>query len=498
MSAASAPVMQMPLVELLSLTDSTVAESNVMIRGVQTDSRKVVPGDLFIAVPGEVHDGRQFIEQAVASGAVAVVAEPPVAGFIEAIPVPLLEQVELAGELGFIVAKFYQKPSDTLAVVGVTGTNGKTTTSWLTAQLIRSMGKTCGVIGTLGSTLSDNISDAGNTTPDAVTLQRRLADWRDKGVEAVCMEVSSHALVQGRANGVTFAAAVFTNLSRDHLDYHGTMEAYGRAKMQLFTAQGLPYAIVNLDDSYSAKLLAAASGETRALTYSANGNAAADVVISNAVFSARGIRAYIRSPWGDGEITSPLAGDFNLANLAAAITTAATLTDNFSALLDAVADLQTVPGRMQLIPNALNMQLIVDYAHTPDALEQVLLAIRPHVSGQLITVFGCGGDRDAGKRSVMGRVACEHSDRCVVTSDNPRGENPTAILHDIEAGCTGNYQLVVDRALAIEKALDSASAGDCVLVAGKGHEDYQIVGAQRLHFSDEEQILKFLAKRGET
>jgi len=498
MNAASALRTQMPLVELLSLVDSTAAESSVMVSGVQTDSRKVIPGDLFIAVPGEKHDGRQFIEQAVASGAVAVVAEPPVAGFVDAIAVPLLEQVELAGELGFIAAKFYQKPSDTLAVVGVTGTNGKTTTSWLAAQLIRSMGKTCGVIGTLGSTLSDNISDAANTTPDAVSLQRGLADWRDEGVKAVCMEVSSHGLVQGRANGVTFEAGVFTNLSRDHLDYHGTMEAYGRAKMQLFTAQALPYAIVNFDDSYSANLLAVVSDETRVLTYSACGNPAADVVISDAVFSAEGISAHIHSPWGDGEISSPLAGDFNLENLAAAITAAAILTDDFSELLDVVAGLQAVPGRMQLIPNAFNMQLVVDYAHTPDALEQVLLALRPHVSGELITVFGCGGDRDSGKRSVMGRVACEHSDRCIVTSDNPRGENPTAILQDIEVGCTGNYQMVVDRAQAIEKALGSARAGDCVLIAGKGHEDYQIVGARRLHFSDEEQVLKFLTKRGET
>ena len=498
MNAANALRTQMPLVELLSLVDSTVAEYGVMVRGVQTDSRKVIPGDLFIAVPGERHDGRQFIEQAVANGAVAVVAEPPVAGFVDTISIPLLEQVELAGELGFIAAKFYQKPSDTLSVVGVTGTNGKTTTSWLAAQLIRSMGKTCGVIGTLGSTLGDNISDAVNTTPDAVTLQRGLAAWRDMDVDAVCMEVSSHALVQGRANGVTFEAGVFTNLSRDHLDYHGTMEAYGRAKTQLFTTQELPYAIVNLDDSYTAKLLAVISDETRVLTYSASGNPSADVVISDAVFSAEGIRAHIHSPWGDGTISSPLAGDFNLANLAASITTAAVLTDDFSLLLTAVADLKPVPGRMQLIPNELDMQLVVDYAHTPDALEQVLLALRPHVSGELITVFGCGGDRDSGKRSVMGRVACEHSDRCIVTSDNPRGENPAAIMQDIEAGCIGSYQLVVDRAQAIEKALDSAGAGDCVLIAGKGHEHYQIVGAQRLHFSDEEQVLKILASRGKS
>ncbi len=481
---------EMPLSDLLCIADR--AHRDVMVTGIQIDSRKVQAGDLFLALPGEHHDGREFIEQAVASGAIAVLAEPPVAGYVDELGVPLLEQAELAQDVGVIASKLYAQPSAALHVVGITGTNGKTTTSWLTAQLARALGKSCGVIGTLGATLGDEVGDAANTTPDAVALQRQLSDWRDRAVFCVAMEVSSHALVQGRVNGVSFETAVFTNLSRDHLDYHGTMAAYGRAKTQLFSAPGPAHAVVNLDDDYSAQLLSVIDSDTRVLTYSAKGNSLADVVISEAAFHAGGVTAQLHSPWGDGQFSSPLVGDFNLANLAAAIASVALMTDDFAGLLQAVAQLKTVPGRMQLVPNELGVQLVVDYAHTPDALEHALLALKPHVSGRMITVFGCGGDRDRGKRAIMGRIASDLSQLCLVTSDNPRGENPMSILREIESGCSGDYVLVVDRARAIAMALREARAGDCILVAGKGHEDYQIIQGERRHFSDVEQLQRAL------
>ncbi|MEH6593318.1 MAG: UDP-N-acetylmuramoyl-L-alanyl-D-glutamate--2,6-diaminopimelate ligase [Halioglobus sp.] len=477
------------------LQDSRHAFDNVMITGIQLDSRKVSDGDLFLALPGDAHDGRQFIEQAVANGAAAVVAEAPVAGFVDQIPVPLIELMELGQEAGCIASRFYANPSSDMHVVGVTGTNGKTTTTALIAQLGRRLNHAVGVIGTLGSSLDGSVSAAVNTTPDPVSMQGQLSQWRDQGVFAVAMEVSSHALVQGRVSGTQFETAVFTNLSRDHLDYHGTMEAYGRAKKQLFTLKGLRHAVVNLDDDYAAQVLAIIPTEVKVLTYSAAGNTAADVVFEAVHFNAVGVSARLRTPWGSRRCTSPLRGGFNLSNLAAAITVLLLAGEDLDALLTVVPDLQAVPGRMQPVVVEGGLQVLVDYAHTPAALEQALRALRPHVAGRLLTVFGCGGDRDRGKRSVMGRLACELSDRVIVTSDNPRSEHPLAILREIESGCTGSYQLIEDRAEAIHAALAEAVAGDCVLVAGKGHEDYQIIDDERHYFSDEQQIRQYLAGR---
>ncbi len=492
MMAASA-VAPLSLAELLG--SSGCIGGDTLIRGLQLDSRKVRSGDLFLAVSGDVHDGRQFIEQAVANGAVAVVAEAPVAGFVDVLPVPLLEVPELRFDVGSLAARFYRHPSRDLYTVGVTGTNGKTTTSHLLAQLGRSLGKSYGVIGTLGATLDDTVADSANTTPDAVSLQQQLAKWRDQGVDAVSMEVSSHALVQGRVNGVEFETAIYTNLSHDHLDYHGSMSAYGRAKLQLFASEGLRHAVVNLDDDYSPQVLGAAlDAGVRVLTYSISG-AAADVRVENARFHAGGVEAELHTPWGDGHFASPLPGEFNLANLAAAVTAVILDGEDFLTVLEAVARLQPVPGRMQVIPNGLGLQVIVDYAHSPDALEQVLAALRAHVSGELVTVFGCGGDRDRAKRQVMGRVACLLSDRVIITNDNPRSEEPAAILADIATGCSGNYVLMPDRAEAIARAIGDACPGDCVVIAGKGHEDYQIVEANRHYFSDAEQARSALAQR---
>lgn len=482
----------MPLARLLD--NPACVGGETMISGLHLDSRKVRPGDLFLAMPGEVHDGRQFIEQAVANGAAAVVAQAPVAGFVDALPVPLVELPDLRLDAGPLAARFYGYPSRALHMVGVTGTNGKTTTSRLVAQLGRSLGKSYGVIGTLGATLDDSVSASANTTPDPVSLQQQLAQWRDQGVHGVSMEVSSHALVQGRVSGVEFETAIYTNLSHDHLDYHGSMEDYGRAKLQLFASRGLRHAVINLDDGYAQQVLAAVGENVRVLTYS-SGGAAADVCVHNARFHIGGVDAELSSPWGRGGFSSPLPGEFNLANLAAAVTSVVLAGENLSAVLEAIARLRPVPGRMQVVPNSLGLQVIVDYAHTPDALEQVLASLKAHVSGALVTVFGCGGDRDRAKRQVMGRVASRLSDRVILTSDNPRSEDPAAILADIATGCSGNFVLLPDRAAAIAEAIGSARPGDCVVIAGKGHEDYQIVEGQRLHFSDEEQALGALARR---
>ena len=482
----------MSLPQLLGSDNGAYAD--IMISGMQLDSRKVRPGDLFLALPGEMHDGRQFIEQAVANGAAAVLAEAPVAGFVDAIAVPLVEFPELHFEAGLLAARFYRNPSNSMHVMGVTGTNGKTTTSRINAQLTRALGSPCGVIGTLGATLTDEVAAARNTTPDALSLQQQLAQWLAQGVVAVSMEVSSHALDQGRVSGVEFATAIYTNLSHDHLDYHGSMDAYGRAKLRLFASEGLQYAVINADDPFVDSVRSAVSAGAQVVTYSARG-AAADVRIVNARFQAEGVRAELRSPWGVADFFSPLPGDFNLANLAASVAALVLSGENLSAVLDAVAKLQSVPGRMALVPNTLDFQVIVDYAHTPHALEQVLMALRPYVSGALVTVFGCGGDRDREKRQFMGRVACSLSDRVMVTSDNPRSEEPLQIMREIESGCTGEYTLMVDRAEAIAAAVAAAAPGDCVVIAGKGHEDYQLVDGVRLPFSDEAHARAALAGR---
>lgn len=485
----------MPSLTLASVLDMPECRAaNTMINGVQIDSRKVKAGDLFLAIPGEIHDGRQFIEQAVACGAAAVVAEPPVAGFVDALAVPLIEVPDLQQESGLIASRFHGLPSANLHMVGVTGTNGKTTTSRLVAQLVRMQGRSCGVIGTLGASLDETVGQGSNTTPDAVSLQQQLSAWYEQGVHAVSMEVSSHAMVQGRVNGVCFETAVFTNLSHDHLDYHGSMDAYGRAKLSLFVSEGLKHALLNLDDEFSARIRDAVEPDVRVITYSVS-DPSADVFVERADFSAGQVTGVLRTPWGTGEFVSPLPGDFNLANLAAAVSAVTLAGESFDSVLDTASRLRSVPGRMQSLPNALGIQVIVDYAHTPDALEQVLKALKPHVEGDLVAVFGCGGDRDREKRQVMGRVACAIADKVLVTSDNPRGEDPDAILADIESGCSGDYSLEVDRASAIERAVNEASPGDCVVIAGKGHEDYQIVEGDYLHFSDEEQALAALAMR---
>ncbi|TCO76201.1 UDP-N-acetylmuramoyl-L-alanyl-D-glutamate--2,6-diaminopimelate ligase [Chromatocurvus halotolerans] len=468
---------------LSDLLESSVAPA-ITVTGIHSDSRQIQPGDLFFALPGDRHDGRHFIRQAVARGASAVVAEPPVAPEDFPTEVPVIERADLQQQLGPIAARFFGEPSRYLRMTGVTGTNGKTTVSQLTGQLLRACGYPCGVIGTLGASLDGTPQDALNTTPDAIGLQRQLAVWREAGAVATVMEASSHALVQGRVNGVQFDTAVFTNLSRDHLDYHGSMAAYAEAKLRLFLMPGLRSAVINLDDPAARSLIERIAGRSDILTVSVKGDPAATLRLSGAQYTRSGLQAQLATPWGEAPIQCPLIGAFNLSNVAGAVAAAVLSGCDFDQVVARLPQLTAVPGRMQTVPNARGLQVVIDYAHTPDALEKALSALRDHVRGRLLVVFGCGGDRDRGKRAAMGCIACAFADVVYVTSDNPRHEEPASIMDEVAAGCSGNYSLVQDRAEAIHSAIASAREGDCVLIAGKGHENYQVVGADKRPFSD--------------
>ncbi len=471
----------LPLSDVLGMK----LDQDLQVGGLQLDSRLLQAGDLFLAISGDQHDGRDYIAQAVAAGAVAIVADRGVtelqrtaAGFL-----PLLEVDELAQKASGYASRFYAEPSTDIYLAGITGTNGKTTTSRLAAQLLRRQFGQCGVMGTLGSVLDDGVDETLNTTPDAVSLQWQLAEWRSMGVGHVTLEVSSHSLVQGRVAANRFDTAVFTNLSHDHLDYHGDMSRYADAKAQLFAFEGLKSAVINLDDDYAVELQKRLAPSVDLVRYSL-ANEQAELVASHIRYAGDGIRAHLRSPWGRGELHSPLPADFNLSNLLAAIAVVCSAGASLEDVLEHVPQLQGVPGRMEYVANSLQLQLVVDYAHTPDALLQALSALRPHTTGQLICVFGCGGDRDAEKRPLMGRVATEHADRVIVTSDNPRSEDPNTIIEDVLAGCEFDVEVDADRAGAIKHAVSSARPGDCILIAGKGHETYQQVGAERFPFSD--------------
>ncbi|MEM1156478.1 MAG: UDP-N-acetylmuramoyl-L-alanyl-D-glutamate--2,6-diaminopimelate ligase, partial [Pseudomonadota bacterium] len=330
--------------------------------------------------------------------------------------------------------------------------------------------------------------------PDPISLQRQLAAWRADDISTVAMEVSSHALAQGRVGGAEFDTAIYTNLSHDHLDYHGTMERYLGAKLQLFRMAGLQHALVNTDDQYAPAVLAATPSGINIWTFSAADDAA-DIRIELLDIDATGMSGRLRTPWGDGSFSSSLLGRFNLSNIAVAVAAIVLAGEDISDALAAVSQLRAVPGRMQTIANDAGVQVIIDYAHTPDALEKVLTTLQPQITGSLVTVFGCGGDRDRSKRSMMGAIASALSTRVLVTSDNPRNEDPDAIMTDIAKGCSGDYQLIGDRGEAITTAIEQAEEGDCIVIAGKGHEDYQIIEGERRHFSDQEHATAALLKR---
>jgi len=466
--------------------------------GLCLDSRRLQPGDLFLAVPGATVDGRRFIDDALAAGAVAVLAEAE----------GLVDQVEgvvpVAGlntQISDIAGRFFGEPSEKLMITGITGTNGKTTTSQLLAQLFSLAGTPAAVIGTLGHGLyrdgRADLSDTGMTTPDAVTVQSLLADYVAAGAKQVAMEVSSHSLDQARVASVHFTTAVFTNLSRDHLDYHGDLVSYAQAKMRLFAMPGVQHAVINVDDPVGAELASHLAPSVELFGYSLN-NPGAQITAEQVRLSADGISAQLRTPWGDGELRSRLLGRFNLENLLAVVAVACAQGMTFESVLSLVPALQPVPGRMEMLGATGGPRVVIDYAHTPSALENVLSTLREHCDGQLWCVFGCGGDRDRGKRPLMGEVASRLADRVVITSDNPRGEDPEAIINEILGGLdsAATVNVLADRVEAIRYAIDGAGEGDLVLIAGKGHEEHQLVGSQRLPFSDRDEAGLALELRG--
>lgn len=470
------------------------------IHGLCLDSRKVQAGDLFVALAGSVSDGKHYIEQAVAAGAVAVLyeAEPnqDSAVGVGQNGIAHIALVALRNKLGYIAERFYGMPSQHLWMIGVTGTNGKTTCSQLLAQCLDGVTHRCGVIGTLGNGFPGALDAGTHTTPDAVSVHALLADLHARGASSVCMEVSSHALVQRRVAGVAFDLALFTNLSRDHLDYHGDMNAYGAAKAALFDFPELSIAIINHDDSFGQALLRrlqSAVDAGRDLLLLSYGLEQGDVCAKAIVQQRDGMLIDAVTPAGEVQLRSRLIGRFNASNLLAVL---ACLLQSGMDLAQAAARLtqcQAVPGRLEgFAGSSIQPVVVVDYAHTPDALEQALLALREHAQGQLWCVFGCGGDRDRGKRALMGAVAERLADRIVVTDDNPRHEDPQRIIDDILSGMRLRPLVQRDRRAAIHFAIHEAGQGDTVLVAGKGHEDYQQIGDERLPFSDRALVRELL------
>jgi len=467
-----------------------------VVHGIVDDSRKVRAGDLYCACPGARHDGRDYIADALDRGAAAVAFESG-DGWLPAVStaVPLVPVAGLHGQLGAIAARFYHYPGRHLRVVGITGTNGKTSVSQLLAAMLNALGERCAAIGTLGYGFPPELTSTGYTTPDAISLQAILYDLLAGGARAVALEASSHGLQQGRLGDTPVQTAVFTNLTRDHLDYHGDFAAYGAAKASLFHRRGLQTAVMNIDDPFGAELAAGLDPAVACVTVSLY-DRGADIHCRSAGFETHGVRAVVHTPWGDGELVSSLLGDFNLANLLAVIGVACSAGHALPAVLRAVRGLQPVEGRLQVVHDSEPM-VVVDYAHTPDALAKALAACRRHTAGRLWLVFGCGGDRDRGKRPQMGAVAASGADCVVVTSDNPRNEDPQRIIAEVLGGMGAMSGAVVevDRAAAIRLAVQGAAPGDCVLVAGKGHEDYQEIGGRRLPFKDSEQVRTALAAR---
>ena len=474
-------------------------------RHLRLDSRSIQPGDVFVAVAGGTSDGRRHLGDATARGAAAALVDAD--GWDgAAASIPLRAVPELRQQLGSLAAEYYGRPSERLTSVGVTGTNGKTSCSQWIAQVLSREGRRCAVIGTVGIGFPGTLDASDLTTPDPVSLQREVRRLLDAGAQALAMEVSSIGLAQRRVDGMHFDVALFTNLTRDHLDFHETMEKYEAAKSVLFGWPGLRHAVINLDDEAGCRFAALARDQGVAVIgYSARGDSAARpmaprLLAHDVRATAGGLSFELRADGNAWPIDVALVGHFNVANLLGVIGASYGCGIPFEAAVAALPQLEPPPGRMQRVDTLSEPLVIVDYAHTPDALTQALEALRPMVrarNGLLWLVFGAGGDRDPGKRAPMGAAAAAGADVVVVTSDNPRTEDPARIVAQVASGARAARQLEteVDRAQAIAQAVQRAAPSDVVLIAGKGHEDYQVVGSTRLPFSDLEQARSALASR---
>ena len=471
------------------------------IRGVAYDSRKVEPGEVFVAIAGLKQDGRRFVEEALARGAAAVVLEGE--DIFQGRDVGRILVGSSREALAHLADGYFGHPSGALTLIGITGTNGKTTTSYLVEALLAAQGRRTGVIGTVVYRIGDVSLPAGQTTPEALETQSLLRRMQDAGVTGVAMEVSSHALALSRVEGIDFDVAVFTNLTQDHLDFHATMDAYRAAKRHLFellAAGSKPSraAVVNADDASGMAMVTGLP--LRTLTYAVRERA--DIHPERWSSGAEGIRMSVRTPSGPMDLASPLVGEHNVDNLLAATGVGIALGMETAAIARALGSVATVPGRFERVEAGQPFLVVVDYAHTPDALERTLETARKlrGPSGRLAVVFGCGGDRDRGKRPLMGEIASRLADHVWVTSDNPRSEAPAAIIADIVAGIPAGaardrHETIADRKAAIQRALTWAVAGDVVVIAGKGHETYQIVGSEVLPFDDRAQARAALAGR---
>lgn len=463
------------------------------LHGLKLDSRKVSHGDCFVAVQGHQIDGRLFIRQAIEAGAVAVLQQANSFSVDFSGPVPVICVPQLPTLLSQLGGQFYQHPSQQLALVGVTGTNGKTTVTHLVAQLYQSAGRSAAVLGTLGSGFIGHLLTEKNTTPDALTVQARLAAFAHEGADVVAMEVSSHALVQDRVSALQFSAVVATNISRDHLDYHGSMEAYAEAKADLLHNYPARHRIYNLDDARVREWYRGDAGE---IGYTLEGRTGPGTILSatNLTFSEQGAQFTLH--WLGDEVTvySPLVGRFNVSNVLAALAVLVADDTPLDVLAAAVALLRPVAGRMETFTSTDKPMAIVDYAHTPDALEQVLQAARGHCKGRLWCVFGCGGDRDRGKRPQMGQVASQLADVVVVTDDNPRTEEPQRIIDDVISGALGDAEIIrhPGRLQAVLYSLTHAVPEDVIVFAGKGHEDYQIIGTQSIEYDERAVVREYM------
>ncbi|GAA5194340.1 UDP-N-acetylmuramoyl-L-alanyl-D-glutamate--2,6-diaminopimelate ligase [Ferrimonas gelatinilytica] len=486
--------------EILALW--VAAETRIRFHHLALDSRDVTPGDLFCAVVGHQQDGRRFIDSAVAQGAVAVLCEAEhdarLADRIgpEGQAVPVIGLKGLNARLSALALRAY--PDAGLPrLIGVTGTNGKTTVTQLIAQLLTALGQRTGVMGTVGNGLWGATSPSVNTTSDAVTVARSIADMAKQGAGTVAMEISSHGLSQQRVAALPIALGVFTNLSRDHLDYHGDMQSYAEAKRALFEMRSLNAAVLNLDDEYGIRWYSELQGRLRVLGYSVDGaHCEGDrLQLSDIRYQSDGVRARLDSSFGQGELHSPLLGKFNLANLLAALGALLLQGYPLAELLAVVPKLAPAPGRMECFHPDTGPGLVVDYAHTPDALEQALQALRQHCEGQLWCVFGCGGERDRGKRPIMAQSAEHYADRLVITADNPRSERFEDIVADMMPGLKrpGAATVIAERAEAVRFAFTQARPEDLILLAGKGHEDYQLLAGERLSY-DERALARSLAQ----
>lgn len=461
--------------------------SGALITRVTEDSRKCVPGSIFVAAPGEHVDGHDFVSFAVSAGAIAVIGERN--GISHSAGVPYLSVKNARTALGILAHALHGNPSQQMPVIGITGTNGKTTSARMVQHILRSSGHPCAFFGTIGYEIAGEMHEAKHTTPFGEELADMLAQARDAGETHVAMEVSSHALEQERVAGIRFRVGAFTNLTQDHLDYHKDMESYKRAKLMLFERIEGDDAFTAVNKEAPSAAAFAAASRVKCYSYGSGGEVRAE----RANTTARETTFAMKSPWGNASVKMRMLGKHNVANALCAATICGGLGVPVDTIVQALGSLQNVPGRFEHVDAGQNFQVIVDYAHTDDGLRNVLSAARGICDGRLIVVFGCGGDRDKMKRPKMGAVAAQLGDFAIVTSDNPRSEDPERILLDIEVGLQhagkqkyDDYEMILDRTEAIRRAIGMAKAGDVIMIAGKGHEDYQILGNKRIHFDDRE------------